>query len=122
MSGPRRADVDPALSDDESDTEIDGEWHPPTEERLRQLYTLPAPPAAEAEGEAAEGEEVDDALARVAPERIVAVDGGSERARAAAALQAEHWEKRLALAAKFRSELLATNALIGNPRLRISPD
>ena len=135
MSGPRRADVDPALSDDESDTEIDGEWHPPTEERLRQLYTLPAPPAAEAEGEAAEGEaaegeaaaggaaaEDDDALARVAPERIVAVDGGSERARAAAALQAEHWEKRLALAAKFRSELLATNALIGNPRLRISPD
>ena len=58
----------------------------------------------------------------MAPERIVAVDGGSERARAAAALQAEHWEKRLALAAKFRSELLATNALIGNPRLRISPD
>ena len=40
----------------------------------------------------------------------------------AAALQAEHWEKRLALAAKFRSELLATNALISNPRLRISPD
>ena len=37
-------------------------------------------------------EEDDDAPARVAPERIVA-DGGSE-ARAAAALQAEHWEKR----------------------------
>ena len=77
MSGPRRADVDPALSDDESDTEIDGEWHPPTEERLRQLYTLPAPPAAEAEGEAAEGE--------AAAGGAAAEDGRRPRARGARA-------------------------------------